>query len=195
VEEGRAREAVSTACLLHLYVVCLGAALLVTPAFLNYGPFALHAIVVCVAPLLLPTVALHLLVAFLDGMCLGPFCGLAALTEGVLLAVLSTHGVDVERSRWGVHLGAFLLAAAFALSLRERARLAGALAAVLLVPPVAVLEAGAWGDAAGVATGAVFAGQVVCLAGFAVAAAAQYRSLALALAPARHGHVAAAGGA
>ena len=178
------RGAVPASGLLHLYCICLGTALLVAPAFLNYGPQALHAIVVCVTPLLLPTVALHLLVTFLDGLRLAPFCGLAAFTGGILLAVLMAHGVSLEHCRWGVHLCVLLLQAAYTLSLRERGLLVSMVAFVLFAVPVGILEAGPWHGTAGVDL--VFAWQVFCLSVFATWSAAQYRALDLALTATRH---------
>jgi hypothetical protein len=168
------RAGVSGAHLLHLYALCAGTALLVVPAFLNYGPLAPHAIAVCVAPLLLPAVALHLLAAFLDGARLAPLCGAAALLQGVLLAVLATHGAAAEHTRWCTHLCVLLLQTALALSLRERARLAAAIALALFAPPVGVLEFGPWAG-----TAVVFTWQVTVFAVLAVLSAVQYRAFSL----------------
>jgi hypothetical protein len=174
-----ARRGVSTAGLLHLYAVGAGAALLVIPAFVNYGPRTPQAIAVCVSPILLPAVALHLLAGFLDGLRAAPLCGAAALLQGVLLAVLATHGAAAEHTRWCTHLCVLLLQTAFALSLRARPRLAAAAAGALFALPVGVLEFGPWAGAGGAAL--VFSWQLTVLAVLAVCSAVQYRALALQL--------------
>jgi hypothetical protein len=173
------RRGVSTARLLHLYAIGAGVALLVVPAFVNYGALAPHAIAVCVSPILLPAIALHLLVSFLDGLRAAPICGIAALHQGVLLAVFATHGAAAEHTRWCTHLCVLLLQTAFALSLRERPRLAIASVLALFALPVGVLEFGPWAGERGAAL--VLVWQLAVLAVLAVCSAAQYRTLTLQL--------------
>jgi hypothetical protein len=167
--------------LLFAYVGIFALMVLGTPAFVNHGPGAPLAVVCCVAPLLLPVVAAHLLLLALDGLRAAAACGAAALAGGVPLAVLLAHGLGVAQVHWGAHACAALLALAYTLSLPGAAFPASvtALGVTALGAAAVELTRGGGPEAPTVA----FAAEIATCALFAVWSLLRYLDRALLVSP------------